>query len=293
MVPAPRPTEPYVEYTLNDDGQIVKAKLYGFTEIPERMFYQWTALVEVDLTESPGLTKIGASAFAYCSNLELAALPAGLTSIGEAAFLLCANLALTALPEEIASIARTAFLGCTNLALTSLPTELIIIGDSAFQNCTALALSALPDGLTSIGANAFQNCVNITLTALPAGVTFIGGSAFSGCVGVSVELLPSSLTNVGSYAFQGCVAIIHVEIAASVDMRVFQNCTGLEKVWIRTTCHQLYSPSAGQSPFVGCSDDLEIYVEAASKPGGAYFNRSGVNGATEVTVTYGQTTKPW
>lgn len=56
-------TKPYVEYTTNEFNYVVGAKLYGFTTIPAKMFYQYTNLVTVDLSGCPNLTAISDSAF--------------------------------------------------------------------------------------------------------------------------------------------------------------------------------------------------------------------------------------
>ena len=67
--------EPYVEYTLNEEGKITAAKLVGFTSIPDRFFYQQTALTSVDFLQSPNITAIGNYAFYGCTHLALTALP--------------------------------------------------------------------------------------------------------------------------------------------------------------------------------------------------------------------------
>ena len=90
------PEEPYIEEIYDSNGNLIDAKLYGYTKIRDYVFYD-------------------------CRNLAMTSLPEGITSIGDCAFCGCTNLALTSLPEGITSIVQNAFGGCTNLALTSLP----------------------------------------------------------------------------------------------------------------------------------------------------------------------------
>ena len=87
-------TEPYIEETYDADGNLIGAKMYGYTKVRGNLF--------VD-----------------CTNLAHVSLPESLTSIGEYAFSGCSSLALTSLPEGLMSIERGAFGGCTSLALTS------------------------------------------------------------------------------------------------------------------------------------------------------------------------------
>ena len=335
-------TEPYVEYTLNQDGQITAAKMVGFTSIPARLFYQQTALTTVDFSESPNITSIGnyafygctnlaltalpsgvvsigAYAFHNCTSLALTALPAGVTSIGAYAFYCCTQMALTALPagiteipqyafyntaieltalpSGITSIEQYAFYGCTHLALTALPSGLSVINTYSFQSCTSLALTALPAGITLINANAFYNCTSLALTALPSGLTNIGANAFYNTP-ITLTSLPSTVTSIGNSAFWKCNSIVNIEIGSTklgTGTKIFQNCSALEKVWIRSTCTTITAASAANAPFVGCPAGLAVYAEPSAKPAGwgNYFNRTGSSGATTVTVTYDQATKPW
>lgn len=87
-----------------------------------------------------------------------------------------------------------------------------------------------------------------------------------------------------------------MEIApAKLDSLAFYYCSTLEKVWFRSTCTTVVAASASASPFNGCPTSLKIYCEASSKPSGysTYFNRTGTNGGTTVSVVYNRTTRPW
>lgn len=124
-------TEPYVEYTYDENDHIDSAKMYGFTEVPAYFFSGQSYLTTVDFSES------------------------NITSIGAYAFQQCAELALTSLPSDVTVIDNNAFQGCKKLELTALPADITTIGQSAFNGCTKLNISYLPDSITSIGKVAF------------------------------------------------------------------------------------------------------------------------------------------
>lgn len=266
---------PFIEYAVNAAGDITRAKLYGFTTIPDSFFKDQTALEEVDLSQSPNITAIGARAFSTCARLVSATLPPAVTTIGERAFEGCAKLELTALPAGITSIGPRAFTSCSNLAVTALPPGLTVLPDNVFQSCRKLAISTLPAQVTSIGTNAFSNCSAMTVEKIPATVVEIGNGAFSGCSG-----------------------LVNLEIAASVlgtGTRIFQACGGLEKVWLRSSCETITAGSGTYSPFLSCPAGLLFFAEPTAKPTGwgSFFNRVATGGATEASVTWGQTTRPW
>ena len=135
-------TEPYIEETYDADGNLIDAKMYGYTKIRDYAFFG-------------------------CSNLAHVSLPESLTSIGEVAFFDCTNLALTSLPEGLTRIEAGAFYNCTGLALTSLPEGLTTISFGAFQDCTSLTSITFKGTPTTIASNAFDGCTNLTDIKVP------------------------------------------------------------------------------------------------------------------------------
>ena len=158
-------TEPYIEETYDADGNLIGAKMYGYTKVRDY-------------------------AFGNCTNLALTSLPAGVTSIGIEAFINCTNLALTSLPEGLTSIGDGAFTGCSNLALTSLPAGVTSIGIEAFAGCSNLALTSLPAGVTSIGNSAFAGCSNLTSITFKGTPNAIAANAFNGCTNLTDIKVP-------------------------------------------------------------------------------------------------------
>ena len=135
-------TEPYIEETYDADGNLIEAKLYGYTKIRDNLYID-------------------------CTSLALTSLPESLTSIGISAFSGCSSLALTSLPESLTSIDEDAFGSCTSLALTSLPEGLMSIGKYAFINCTSLTSITFKGTPTTINSTAFYGCTNLTDIKVP------------------------------------------------------------------------------------------------------------------------------
>ena len=154
-------TEPYIEETYDADGNLIDAKMYGYTFIRPAAFIGCINLVHISLPE--GLTSIGGSAFEECISLALTSLPEGLTSIGANAFFDCTNLALTSLPEGLTIIGANAFGGCTNLTSITFKGTPTTINSIAFNGCTNLTDIKVPWAEGAV-ANAPWGATNATIT---------------------------------------------------------------------------------------------------------------------------------
>lgn len=132
--------EPYVEYTLNTAGEIIAAKLYGFTAIPPYMFYNLTLLETVDLSESPNITEIGKYAFCTCNGLLSISIPDGVTSIGDYAFQNCSKLTSIIIPDSVISIGSNAFAGCSKMETAVIGSGVTKIDHRAFSTSLSTRL---------------------------------------------------------------------------------------------------------------------------------------------------------
>ncbi len=151
-------------YVLRLNNELSKLQTYTFpTEIEgindirvgKVLFNNNKYIRNIDLT---GVTIIGASAFASCSNLETVKLSNSLTTINESAFNSCSSL--------------------TNITF---PNSLITIGSNAFRYCTSLTRVEIPESVTEIQSLAFDACSNLTYIYIPKTVTTIGAYAFDDC----------------------------------------------------------------------------------------------------------------
>ena len=112
---AKRGVEPYIEEIYDSDGNLIDAKLYGYTKIRDYAFHYGHNLALTSLPD--GITSIGDEAFAYCSNLALTSLPDGITSIGDGAFYNCSSLTTITFKGTPTVIARNAFAYCFDLTI--------------------------------------------------------------------------------------------------------------------------------------------------------------------------------
>lgn len=185
----------------------------GIEEIPERMFDGCTGLMKVNMD---GVRRIGASAFANCSALNMERLPQQLETLGELAF--CnSGIGEIELPRSITDMGNRVFERCSNLQrvtfengflLTTLPLY-------TFLNCAQLKeVPQLPVSMREIGAGAFSGCSSIRQLVLPEGIATIASSAFSGCSALQYVTLPKSVETIGNLAFDGCSQLEQITINA-------------------------------------------------------------------------------
>lgn len=112
-------TEPYIEETYDQNGQLIDAVMHGYTQIRSNAFAYCEWLVSVSGISA--ITSIGDGAFDSCSNLALTSLPAGITSIGYNAFSNCKGLTTITFEGTPQSIDSYVFSGCTNLTTINVP----------------------------------------------------------------------------------------------------------------------------------------------------------------------------
>lgn len=150
----PAAAEPYVEYVLSPPwGQILGAKLKGFTNVPFGMFND-SSIKTVDFTGSPNLTEIGPEAF-MGSELNISSLPNSVTIIGNSAFEWCYHIRHFVLHSGITSIGLAAFGGLDNLRTFEIGCNL---GDNFLFN--------FGDGADQLDAIWIRNtCTNIYATS--------------------------------------------------------------------------------------------------------------------------------
>ena len=216
-----------------------------------------SAKIRLDLSQTTGLTSIGASAFEGCSGLTSVEIPASVTSIGFRAFADCSGLTVYYQGE----LARwcEGFEG--GYSLMNYCKNLYIDGELVHGDLV------IPAGVTSIGSWAFDGCSGLTSVKIPASVTSIGSDAFDGCSGLTVYyqgdlarwcegdwtylmkycknlyingelvhgdlVIPAGVTSIGSWAFDGCSGLTSVKIPAgvtSIGVSAFDGCSGLTSV---------------------------------------------------------------
>lgn len=164
-------------YTIKATGAMNSAAIES---IKTAMENNQNVLIDLDLSETTGLTSISEEAFYSCNNLTSITIPDGVTSIENMAFSSCESLVEVTIPNSVTFIGETAFDHCTNLTNITIPDSITSIGQRAFAQCYKLANVSIPDSVTFIGAMAFTFCMSLKSISIPNKV-FIGESAFGAC----------------------------------------------------------------------------------------------------------------
>ena len=96
---------------------------------------------------------------AWMQSLRCEILP-GVTQIGAMAFAECETLFDVTIPEGVRSFASMAFFKCRNLRSLRLPDSAETIGSDAFSYCEKVPYIYIPAGVRQIGHHAFYGCKN-------------------------------------------------------------------------------------------------------------------------------------
>ena len=108
------------------------------------------------------VTRIGKSAFDFCTDLTSVEIPGSVTYIGVRAFADCRQLTTIEIPNSVKYIAEQAFQRCKGLTSATLPNKLKSINCVTFNECVHLASIEIPQSVTSIEDFAFGACKNLT-----------------------------------------------------------------------------------------------------------------------------------
>ena len=116
---------PNLKWHLNDNGVLT---ITGKGEMIDYSYYYnrapWYGYDIKRIIIGDGITAIGSSAFAYCSELTSVTIPNSVTKIGESAFAGCRSLKILTFGSGLQSIGREAFSNCTNI--TQISSEAVV-----------------------------------------------------------------------------------------------------------------------------------------------------------------------
>ncbi|MBO7325460.1 MAG: leucine-rich repeat protein, partial [Bacteroidales bacterium] len=245
-----------IKGNLNTEDMQILGRLKGMIAIdmaelnnatlPEKMFFQRTALKTVVMPLYVDNLEIGNRAFNGCSKLSNIQFPKKVKTltIDDYAFEGCSKLSNIQFPQEVETLRiwEYAFRGCINLSNIQFlkKVKTLTIDDYAFYNCSGLSNIQFPqvvEALT-IGGNAFYCCSVLSSIQFPQEVETltIGSGAFTGCSNLSESTFPVGLRSLG------------------ID--VFDGCTNLKKI----VCKELLPPAIPSGSSLGAPDNCALYV---------------------------------
>ena len=230
--------------------------VYMVTELFDGIFSYAANVKKIDFSSSYNLEKIGASAFAFCSNLEINLpndLPDTITSIGDKAFYNCSKLNgnINLIMSKGYALGKGVFMKCPNLTgeiqfvfnqnfyldESGKPVS-TIIEESQFSGYTGLTGSlTIPYYITEIKDNAFYGCTGISelifedTTENPSDCISIGTNAFYECNGITSNIVfPKKMHSIGNNSFYGCSNILGVTLPnelTTLGEYAFYECSNL------------------------------------------------------------------
>ncbi len=254
------------------------------TTILESAFYRNASLT--NLTISASVTNIATLAFAY-SGLQTVTFSDGVSAIGPSAFAYCTNLASITIPNSVTNIGQSAFYDCAKLVSVTIPASVAYIGDGAFFDCYLLRNVYFMGNPPAIGVNAFQSDISATgyyfpgasgwtpsLGGLPVlpwipfnyttnglAITITGYSGPGGAVNVPATINHFQVTNIAAGAFENHTNITSVIIPGNIitigDL-AFSGCSNLTSVYFAGN-----APTVGSSVF-GFDTNATVYYLAGT-----------------------------
>lgn len=271
----------------------------GGSAIEANAFSNQRSLKYLEIAE--GVTAIGKSAFADCTNLYSAVLPVSITTVGDGCFTganvkeatapsnaarcfedsvekltitgdniensACSNMTTLKSVEikgNVESIGQFAFSDCTSLETVAIPESVTTIDRRCFDGCTSLKSVTLPSKLASIGAYAFAECKSIEEIVIPKNVGEIGNHAFYNCTSLESAVLNGG-TSIGGYCFTKCTSLKSVTLPdtlKTINVYAFSGCELLNEIFIPISVTEV-SIGVFKGNFI-----TTVYCEAPSKPAG-------------------------
>jgi len=277
-----------VEYIDENASEVLMCYV---TEIADGAFESVQNLEGIGLQGVSALERIGARAFADCTNLTQVYGSDSVTEIGDEAFADCTNLTQVYGSYSVTEIGDEAFSGCSKL-------ECVMMNNSYEGGECRITL---PNALNSLGARVFDGCDalqgGVYFPMYPATADFFTADSFAGVSGITgIEGYCSSAGyKIPNSAFKGMTSLEYVNLrgVVSIGASAFENCTGLKKVSLFSS--SVVHPEAGSESelgakaFAGCTAITQLEVEGFTTIADDAFAGATIPGTLGYTVTVNTT----
>ena len=196
---------------------------------------------------------LGATAFAYASNLKTIIMPDTIQSLGMYCFASCINLETVELSSNITTLNGHCFSNCKSLKNIDFTKfcSLESVGLCEFENCSSITnvdLSKIDkleilnesffygwtgikeldfsncDRLIYFAGNTFAECTNLEKIVLPENLYQIDWDAFANCYSLKEIVLPSTLIRIDpTKIFDGCNSLSIKYEGTSTQFKAIEN----------------------------------------------------------------------
>ncbi len=224
------------------------------------------------------VTKIGSSAFEYCTNIQSITISKYVTHIDTQAFYGCSRLIEVINQSTYLKIVAGEYGNgyvayyAKQVLTGELATSKFIEQDGyIFYNAnetyylmeytgadTDLVLpNSVKEKSYEIYQYAFYDCDTLTSVVIPDGVTAIGAWAFNGCDNLANVTIGKDVTSIGYFAFSACASLTSIILPDSLEVinnNVLSSCTNLTSVVIGNKV-----TSIGTQAFNNCDKLTEVY----------------------------------
>ena len=142
-------------YTIKVTGAISSSTISEIKEALQSLSSK--IYVNLNLSETTGLTSIDEKAFKNCDGLVGISIPDSVTTIGKNAFDDCDSLISVTIPDNVTSIGKYAFGYCNKLTSVTIGKGVTSIGDNAFYWCSKLASIQIDENNQTYSS--YSNCI--------------------------------------------------------------------------------------------------------------------------------------
>ena len=210
--------------------------------IPKNIFNSNKGLKTVTMSNS--ISSVGASAFAYCSNLTTVNIPDnGVTYIGARAFYECTSLLEITIPESVTGLDVGAFAYCSGLKKINY--KAINLGDFNDKNTNFLSVGS---------SEGCELLIGDKVTKIPEYLFCVTDDTKK--INISKIVFGSNVSEIGQYAFNGITELKTINLqdtkTKKINAHAFSN-TSIDSILIPTTLEEI-----GWAAFYNCDKLTEI-----------------------------------